>query len=59
MHTTEHSTILGTASGTVFSVIAMVDPQDYIKTIVLACVGAIVSFMVSLALKWIRKRIKG
>ena len=49
---------MGTKTGTALSVFATLDTQDYIKTIVLACVGAVVSFTVSLFLKWVWKKIK-
>jgi hypothetical protein len=54
----DHSTAIGTTTGTALSVFATVDPQDYIKTIVLACVGAIVSFTVTLVLKWVWTKLK-
>ena len=54
----DNSTAAGTATGTVLTVFATVDAQDYTKTIVLACLGAIVSFTVSLLLKWVWKKIK-
>eukprot|EP01041_Mallomonas_annulata_P028407 gene28407-50256_t len=40
----DHSTAIGTTTGTALSVFATLDTQDYMKTIVLACVGAVVSF---------------
>ena len=54
----DHSTAIGTTTGTALSVFATLDPQDYIKTIVLACVGAIVSFVVSKFLKWCWDKLK-
>lgn len=54
----DHSTAIGTTTGTALSVFATLDTQDYMKTIVLACVGAVVSFTVSLFLKWVWKKIK-
>jgi uncharacterized membrane protein (UPF0136 family) len=50
--------ILGIASGTVLTVAANIPTLDYEKTIVLAAVGATVSFFVSVALKWVWKRVK-
>ena len=58
LHHHDNSTAIGTTAGTALSVFATVDPQDYIKTIVLACVGAIVSFTVTLFLKWFWKKLK-
>jgi hypothetical protein len=40
----------------VFTVCAMIDTHDYLKTIILAFVGAIVSFVVTLVLKKVMKR---
>ena len=54
----DHSTAIGTTTGTALSVFATLDTQDYMKTIVLACVGAVVSFTVSLFLKWIWNMLK-
>lgn len=54
----EHSTALGTASGTVLTVFATIDVQDYLKTVILAIVGATVSFVVSLIFKWFMKKVK-
>lgn len=51
-------TTLGTLTGTVFTVTATIDTQDYIKTMILAVIGATVSFVVSIFLKWLWKRIK-
>lgn len=52
----DHTTALGTVSGTVLTVVANIDSQDYMKTVILAIVGATVSFGVSLLLKWFWKR---
>ena len=42
---------VGTAAGTFLSIIPNLNSEDVIKTIVLAVVGAIVSFSVSMFLK--------
>ena len=54
----EHTTALGTVTGTVFTVAANIDSHDYMKTAILALIGATVSFLVSVFLKWVWKRIK-
>ena len=54
----EHTTALGTVTGTVFTVAANIDSHDYLKTVILALIGATVSFLVSVFLKWVWKRIK-
>ncbi len=58
IHHHDHTTALGTVTGTVFTVAANIDSHDYTKTVILAGVGAIVSFAVSMLLKWIWKKIK-
>jgi hypothetical protein len=46
---------VGTASGTFLSVLPNILSEDIAKTIILGVVGATVSFMVSLLLKWLTK----
>jgi len=46
---------IGTASGTLLSMAPNIFSEDIAKTIILAVVGAIASFMVSLLLKWLIK----
>jgi uncharacterized membrane protein (UPF0136 family) len=58
-HQGEHTTAAGTITGTLFSVAATIGHQDYIKTVILAIVGACVSFFVSVVLKWLWKRFLG
>jgi mannitol-specific phosphotransferase system IIBC component len=54
----ESGTILGTVSGTVLTVAVNVGSSDILKTVILASLGAVVSFSVSLLLKWIVKYFK-
>jgi hypothetical protein len=54
----EGGTILGTVSGTVLTVAVNIGSSDVIKTVVLAALGAVVSFSVSLLLKWIVRKVK-
>ena len=56
-HADDHTTLIGTLSGTVLSVIVTIDFQDILKTIVLAAVGAAVSFLVTKVLKWVWAKI--
>lgn len=56
-HHYDHTTVAGTVTGTVFTVAANIDSSDYTKTVILAVVGATVSFFMSLILKWLWKRI--
>ena len=43
----------GTAAGTLLSVLPNIFSQDIVRTIILAAVGASVSFLVTLFLKWV------
>lgn len=54
----EHVTILGTVSGTALTVVVNIGSSDIIKTVILAAIGAVVSFGVSVGLKWLTKRLK-
>ncbi|MBC7557529.1 MAG: hypothetical protein H7195_11275 [Chryseobacterium sp.] len=45
----------GTATGTLLSILPNLFSEDILKTIILAALGAIVSFTVSLVMKWIIK----
>lgn len=54
----EHVTLLGTVSGTALTVVVNIGSSDIIKTVVLAAIGAVVSFGVSVGLKWLTKRLK-
>jgi len=49
----DSTTAIGTVTGTVFIVAATIDSHDYMKTVILAIIGATVSFTVSIMLKWI------
>ena len=57
-HNIESGTILGTVSGTVLTVAVNVGSSDILKTVILASIGAVVSFSVSLLLKYLAKRLK-
>ena len=54
----ESGTILGTVSGTVLTVAVNVGSSDILKTVILASLGAVVSFSVSLLLKWLVNKFK-
>ena len=53
-----NSTVIGTAGGTFLSVLPYLHSEDVLKTIILATLGAIVSFLISLLLKIIIKKHK-
>lgn len=48
----------GTAGGTLLTILGNISSDDLIKTAILAGVGAVVSFGVTLALKLLMKRYK-
>jgi predicted permease len=48
----------GTASGTLLTIFANIHSEDIIKTAVLACIGAVVSFVISIGLKWIARKMQ-
>lgn len=54
----ESGTILGTVSGTVLTVAVNMGSSDVLKTVILAALGAVVSFSVSVLLKWLVRRFK-
>jgi len=51
-------TLIGTAGGTVLSVLPNLHSEDVFKTVVLATIGAIVSFVLSVVLKFIVRKYK-
>ncbi len=57
-HHIEGGTILGTVSGTGLTVLANIGSTDIVKTVVLAAIGAVVSFCVSVSLKWLAKKFR-
>ena len=54
----DQSTKAGTLGGTLLTIVANIQSEDLIKTGILAAVGAVVSFGVTLFLKFLIKRIK-
>jgi len=57
-HHIESDTVVGTVGGTILSIIPHLDNGDVIRTLILAAVGAVVSFLVTQVLKWVKMRIK-
>ncbi len=53
-----NSTVIGTAGGTFLSVLPNLHSEDVLKTVILASVGAVVSFSISLVLKFLIKKHK-
>ena len=56
--TASNPTLMGTAGGTFLSVIPNLNSEDILKTVLLAAVGAIVSFGISMVLKFVIKKYK-
>ncbi|TAN13616.1 MAG: hypothetical protein EPN37_13345 [Chitinophagaceae bacterium] len=54
----DHTTKAGVASGTILTVLENISSQDLVKTTLLAAVGAFVSFIATLILKYIIQRFK-
>jgi mannitol-specific phosphotransferase system IIBC component len=48
----------GTAGGIVIILLVNINSGDILKTITLAALGAVVSFTVSICLKWMIRRLK-
>ena len=57
-HHIESGTILGTVCGTVLTVVVNIGSSDLMKTAILAALGAVVSFSVSVLLKWLWAKIR-
>jgi hypothetical protein len=54
----DSTTKAGTAGGTLLTILANISCQDIIKTSILAAVGAVVSFSVTVLCKLFIKRLK-
>jgi len=50
---TENDTIVGTVGGTLLAIFSHLDSTDVARTVILATIGAIVSFVVSRTIKWL------
>lgn len=49
-----HTAAAGTVGGTLLSILANLQQEDLVKTIILAALGAVVSFSVSVILKYLK-----
>ena len=58
MYHQNNPTLVGTAGGTFLSIVPNLNSEDVVKTIVLATLGAVVSFFISLVLKYLSKKRK-
>jgi hypothetical protein len=54
--TTSNPALMGTAGGTFLSVLPNLHSEDVLRTVLLAGIGAIVSFGISMVLKFIIKK---
>lgn len=54
----DNSTKAGTIGGTILTIMVNIKGADLVKTSILAAVGAVVSFTVTLLLKYLIKRFK-
>ncbi|MBO9682324.1 MAG: hypothetical protein J7502_06600 [Flavisolibacter sp.] len=54
----DSTTKTGTAGGTLLTIFANISSEDLVKTAILAGVGAVVSFSVTLLLRLIIKRLR-
>lgn len=57
-HLFDSTTKAGTLGGTLLTIIANISKEDLIKTGILAAVGAVVSFSVTLLFKFLIKKLK-
>ncbi|MFE3871937.1 hypothetical protein ACFX5F_11970 [Flavobacterium sp. ZS1P70] len=56
--TASNPTLMGTAGGTFLSIVPNLNSEDILKTVLLAAVGAVVSFGISMVLKFVIKKYK-
>ena len=54
----DNTTKAGTASGTLLTIFVNINSADVLKTIILAGIGAVVSFLVTVGLKYLYRLIK-
>lgn len=55
---TSNPALMGTAGGTFLSVVPNLDSDDVLRTVLLAAIGATVSFGISMVLKFVLKKYK-
>ena len=54
--TGSNPTLIGTAGGTFLSMVPNLHSEDVLRTVLLAAIGAVVSFVLSMVLKFIVKK---
>jgi mannitol-specific phosphotransferase system IIBC component len=57
-HNNNGGTVAGTAGGTLLTIFANIHSEDVVKTAVLACIGAVVSFTISIGMKWLARKLR-
>ena len=55
---TQGGTLAGTAGGTLLTIVTSLHMEEVMRTVILACLGAVVSFSFSLFMKWLVKRVR-
>lgn len=55
---TQGGTLAGTAGGTLLTILFSLRTEEVAKTVILACIGAITSFLISLVIRWLVKKIR-
>lgn len=58
MHHIGNDTIAGTIGGTILAILPQLDTLDVTRTVILAALGAVASFLISQLCKWIWNRIR-
>ena len=54
---TGNNTMAGTAGGTMLVILLHIGGEEILKTVILASIGAVVSFSVSMLLKWMIRKV--
>jgi len=54
----EHATKIGTAGGFLTVLLANIHTSDLVKTVVMSAIGAVVSFIISMALNYLIKKLR-
>lgn len=57
-HYFDNTTKAGTATGTLLTIFANISNEDLAKTAILAAVGALVSYSVTISLRYLIKKVK-
>lgn len=58
-HSGQGATLAGTGLGALLCFVGQINSSDLIKTMLLSITGAVISFAVSVILKWMARRVRG